>query len=992
MPRARIRNASFIAGAESPLLPLLAPRVFAESPILRKCRRHDEERCTTQEKKEEEFGDASAMRPTSFETIPWRSTSCTRVRHQCVGSAHGLLLTSTLRSRSLESLRAQHPAASRYADISSFAREHLRERSSVAASPRRAASRAREPTKRTRPSVLNQRGPVKAALRARAMALELERLATIETSTAYRSVAARSQDGLYQSRDGQYRSIHRRILNLQQWNLVQYNFAPKLPGARKRASAHEAIAALDRSVYSTVGRHTRKIVVKHDPRCARWSANLFKDSAKHELHQTWLTWVSWDISTRKRAYQRLLVYLLDRRPGRAMQFIHVIANDPLLRDGKTELIADALAYLSKLHVNGAYSRNGSWSIDKTAVRRTFVPAFFHVYRKAIAGHRYACSQDLLFNITKLADASDLRRVFDCLVEHKAFLGFQTLLHYGNAFAKAGDFHFALRCLEMVKAMRQSADWDAICDQDKLRWTCALILRRSIAKGQNYHQTPVIVAAIVRLGIKMDILLYNTVMHNAMEAGDYATAFKVYNALDSNGLKADRFTHSIMLHGCTSQGNPALFSQFAHHCADVAETTKDPWLATDYLYYLYTRHQNDADKSQTLALLRHAYSRFFTSKPLELLNDRLQTSTLTNEITSSPTTDPFKFTPSSVAIYIVLQAQIQMTQTGGPQQLHDLYQRFRSLVQAKLDPTLTKLAKLPIAWNAFLLAFCHQQQFASASQLIKDMTDGSPQPNIYSWNIFMQAFFKTGQVQAAERVFGILRSRGIDPDQYTYGVMLRGYAKAQHIERIGLTMEHIEAEGEMHPDLLRSLARVPNRNELMLTLEKARVRKEAKEALKAREEAESERTRWEAPRLILDEQEAVDMSAIALSPIESSPTEGFLGVQARSDTEDLYNIRRATPQQQDALDELPQQRPSTLETRPENKVDPDVQYRRLQERLGIAAPDLADSSNEEQLQGSQGVNSFGADLGFKSTIPSAGTSNRSVIRKILHESRKKLDDQ
>ncbi|KAH7094808.1 hypothetical protein FB567DRAFT_13844 [Paraphoma chrysanthemicola] len=992
MPRARIRNARFIASAESPLLPFLAPRVFAESPIQHKCRRHGEERCTSQAKEEGKCGTASAMRPKSFETTPWRNTFCTRARHQNVGSAHGLLLTNTLRSRPFKTLRAQHPAASRYADISSFAREHLRERPSVSASPRRAASRAREPTRRTRPSVLNQRGPVKAALRARALALELERLATIETSTAYRSVAARSQSGLYQSRDGQYRSIRRRILNLQQWNLVQYDFAPKFPGARQRASAQEAIAALDRSVYSTVGRHTRKIVVKHDPRCARWSANLFKDSAKHELHQTWLTWMSWDISTRKRAYQRLLVYLLDRRPGRAMQFIHMIANDPLLRDGKTELIADALAYLSKLHVNGAYSRNGSWSLDKTAVRRSFVPAFFHIYRKAVAGHRYACSQDLLFNITKLADASDLRRVFDCLVEHKAFLGFETLLHYGNAFAKAGDFQCALQCLDMVKAMRQSANWDAICDQDKLRWTCALILRRSMAEGQNYHQTPVIVAAIVRLGIKMDILLYNIVMHNAMEAGDYATAFKVYNALDSNGLKADRFTHSIMLHGCASQSNPALFSQFAHHCADVAETTEDPWLATEYLYYLYIRHQNDADKSQTLALLRHTFSRFFTSKPWELLNDRLRMSTLTNQITPSLTQDPLTLTPPTVAVYLVLQAQIQMTQTGGPQQLQDLYQRFRSLVQGKSDPTLTKLGKLPIAWNAFLLAFCHLQQFASASQLIKDMTDGSPQPNIYSWNIFMQAFFKTGQVQAAERVFGILRSRGIDPDQYTYGVMLRGYAKAQHIERIGLTMEHIDAEGEMHPDLLRSLARVPNRNELMLTLEKARVRKEAKEALKTQEEAEAERKEWEQPRLLLDEQEAVDKSAIPLSPIESSRTEGFPGVQARSDIEDLPNIRRATPQQQENLDKPPQRKPSMLETRPENKADPDVQYRRLQERLGIASPDLADSSNEEQLHVSQAVGSFGADLPFKSTIPSAGTSNRSVVRKILQESRKKLDDQ
>jgi pentatricopeptide repeat protein len=203
-------------------------------------------------------------------------------------------------------------------------------------------------------------------------------------------------------------------------------------------------------------------------------------------------------------------------------------------------------------------------------------------------------------------------------------------------------------------------------------------------------------------------------------------------------------------------------------------------------------------------------------------------------------------PPPAALYLMMQAEIQEALTMSIRHVLGLYHRFRSLVQQDRDPLMTRLAKDPIVWNAFLYAFCQKKQFESASQVIKDMTNGGPQPNIYTWNIFMQAFFKTGQVEAAERVFKILRSRGIDPDQFTQGTLLRGYAKARLIDRIGETMLHVKSEDEMAPDLLRALAAIPERNKLMYTLEKARVHKDAQAQEKAREEAEVEERRWKLP--------------------------------------------------------------------------------------------------------------------------------------------------
>ncbi|EAT87798.2 hypothetical protein SNOG_05407 [Parastagonospora nodorum SN15] len=736
--------------------------------------------------------------------------------------------------------------------------------------------------------------------------------------------------------------------------------------------------------------------------CARWSARVFPKAAKQDLEETWDNWMALDGKTRQSIYKSLLVYLLHRKPARAMQFIQVLASDRLLRARKADVIADALGHLAKLHSRDVYDARHEWSTDKRAVKRKFVSDFVHVFHQVLAARPRVCSQDLLYNLVSVAEAKDLQKVLTCFLENRTYLGFDTLLHYANAFAKAGDVRSALRCLEELKAVNSSTTWETLSDRERLRWSCALILRKSMSKGHEYHETPAIVEAIVRLGITMDLLLYNVVMHNAMEAHDYSTAFKVYNTLEGNGLKADKHTYSILLHGCTLQDNPAMFSQFAEHCADVAEEIRDPWLATDYLHYVYVRHHDHSDKAQTLASLQQ----------------------------HGPSEAP-KLDPPSMAVYIMYQAQIQEALTGSPRQMEDMYARFKYIVQQDIDPALTRLANDAIIWNAFLLAFCSKQQFASASQLIKDMAEHSTQPNIYTWNIFMQAFFKTGQVQAAERVFEILRSRGVDPDQFTYGVMLRGYAKAQRVDRIGEIMQHLNADQEMEPDLLRALAGITQRNKLMLTLERSRVYKEVQAQEKTRLEAEDEEQRWTAPQLgdvespaDVVEREiqsfASDVASCA-KPTEAPasadrqgvPVTQEYGVEHLPEMEATHLIRQQPSTETESAGksqpgdklgpvvmpepssktQLPtdpasvakpiptptvkatssKQKPTntrsrparTPQLRPENALDPDVQYKKLQEKLGILAPPSPSPSSDVQPNPSPNT-SFGADLGYKSS--------------------------
>jgi pentatricopeptide repeat protein len=658
----------------------------------------------------------------------------------------------------------------------------------------------------------------------------------------------------------------------------------------------------------------------------------------------------------------LLIYLLDRHPGRALRFIQVLANDPLLRSRKTEAIADALAHLAQLHTQGLHD-NKSWGADPETQKRLFVPAFVHIFNKSLAGRIGVCSQDLLYNLVQLATTEDLKKVFDCLVKHRARIGFDTVLHYAAAFGQAGEVQYALKCLDLLIARHSARAWEAMVERKRLRWTCAVILRKSMSASQDFHQTPVIVAAIVRLGVKMDVLLYNVVMHNAMEAGDYVTAFKVYNSLEDNEIQPDKHTFSIMLHGCTIQDNPAFFQSFAQHCANVAKDIRDPWLAADYLYYLYVRHKGDEHVEHTSALLWQSYAELFSVAPLQSLVG-YGTPSLRNASISqnSSVLNSMVLAPPPLALYIMLQTEIRSALAISNTRVYNLYLKFKSIVQGGGDPGLDSLGKNPTIWNAFLLAFCQKQQFANASQLIQDMTDGPAKPNIYSWNIFMQAFFKTGQVQAAERVFEIMRNRAVDPDQFTWGVLLRGFAKAQLVERIGDTVPHLEAERELDPDLLRHFAKVVDRRKLMGVLEDNRLHKEASALEKADREAEEERSRWLEPQFELGDVEAAttrDVSPVQPDANAAAKDEELSATQPSSSV--VLRKSTSTPAQPAEPPQMPKDQPRLPRANP---LDPEVQYRKLQEQLGLVESPGFGANNHIELEP---VEPPSTGLGFKSMI-------------------------
>lgn len=643
--------------------------------------------------------------------------------------------------------------------------------------------------------------------------------------------------------DGQYRSLRRLIISLKQWDadVVDVRRDPAVETGEGQWLL-ETFAALDKSVYPRLRVLTKPVTLKHAPECREHALRLLDNLPAADASRLFSNWH--EHKELQKFYEGTLVYMLDHAPGHAQDFVTILATDEQL-PRSAPLLADALAHLGRLHLKGEYPAGQGWEESPQANVRNFVATFLKCTPYI---DTTAYSQDVLHSLVMLADIEDLKKVYTALVESETRLSLGTLLHFASAFGNAGEVTFAFQCLERRLAVYTDGARIGIVNTQLFHWTCAAILRGSMRTAKRYHETPAIVAALVQLGVKMDLLLYDVVMHNAMDAGDFATAFKVFNSLESNGLTPDHYTLSILLHGCASQHDPAVFKTFAEFCCKKAKELQDSWLATDYVHYTYVCEQNKPVASRNSNATWRAYLDLFDLAPLQPFvrdGSRAMKDAIDEEGAHA---DKQRLAPRPATLYLMLQTEIQILESLGVTYLERLYKTFKHAISpARAHPALAALAQNPIVWNAFLLAFCKRNQYASASAILKDMDAHGCAPNIYSWNMFMQAFFKSQQVAAADRVLELMRARGIDPDAFTYGIMVRGYAKAQLTARIAHTMHHIPDDAQLDPDLLRALSHVRDRADLTASLERNRLAKLARDADAAQQRARDEEKRLEVPR-------------------------------------------------------------------------------------------------------------------------------------------------
>ncbi|CAI6338560.1 unnamed protein product [Periconia digitata] len=858
MPRACVPNARFLAHADSPLLPLLAPRFFAETP----CRNVAKEQQIKTRQGQNSIAWNRSLRCKvashnhgNLDHGPAHCTKDVTVRRQR-GSTSSWLSHDSSNNCVFRS-SSQSALALRYADISTFARRQLRYFSVQRAALNSQATASHDSAHHRYHRRHGERGPADKNASSAGMPATRKPRRLVQTSELFHKRRMAALKALHRRLrpfrklasqvdyqvtmlDGEYRSLRRRYLNYSR----KKNEFLSLDGENGRLEHPvcrlKAFAWLDRRKFPRIKRRTHQIWLMHNRHCSSWAKTLFQDVSAGDTQQVLEGWRRFKQHTRVRNWPYLLFYLTHFRPFHALLFIRVLTQQPEFDTSKLDMIADSLSHVSTV-LSDLPLRDGE---DVT----TIVPTFYYFFRDHCKSAPAIFPQNFYFRIAKLAETEDLKRVMDLLQERKVFLTFETLLQFANAFANAGEQEYALRCLHSVKfRAKNKQQAHEIVNLERFRWSCALMLRKSSDGGRNYHDMHRIIAAILGMGVKLDTLLYNVMMQNTMEAGDYTTAFQIYNSLSDHGLIPDEYTYSTMLHGCTTTAEPAKFIDFAEHCFHKAKEMRNPWLAADYLYYydVCSFRGIDQPKEHDFDRLVRVYAQFFSMRPLELLFPRrFQQYTARND---EDGTTPFTpMDPPPMALYLLLNIRIRIDMHISIHRVLDTYENVRRLVSEGTDPHIIAMGAQLAIWNSFLLAFCQHSHFIYASRIIEDMRAHNPQPTLVSWTILMQGFYKAKQPKAAERVYDWMLRHGIKPSQYTHNTLLIEYARSQRIDELSQIMTHMDDE-ELDPTVLSVFTKITDRRKLVEAMKESKRRKEENERITKEQTDQRKAERWRSLR-------------------------------------------------------------------------------------------------------------------------------------------------
>lgn len=402
----------------------------------------------------------------------------------------------------------------------------------------------------------------------------------------------------------------------------------------------------------------------------------------------------------------------------------------------------------------------------------------------------------LRRLLKICTEPQALRLIECTIATP--LHWNTRLHIATYLANHNRFDYALDAL--LDAVSDGGD----VKSNQFESACATILRKAAAQPDGLRVSLRLVQNLSEIGVQLNVQLCNTVMLNAVEAGDLKTAFSIYHSLVDNDLVADKYTHAILLKGCkTAIGDSeTLNTTIRQAIADVSVSNLEV-VATEIIHCLALHHfQNDPDHAFTTIL--EAYTQLFSTSELIHLGVISR---------NTHNTSQNRMKPTSAALGVMISAYLRhMTQSrsGNTTHIYDIYRKWRELAERGSKP-FTKLARTDHLANAFLMAFIQDLSGLSyAAEVIRDMqTPFTPlkavdsestvqhpraQPTVQSFSIFLHGFAKHGKMDIAEQVLEYMRSRKAEPNEVTWNTMLGGYVKHGKTDAAVKTFIRMRDEG------------------------------------------------------------------------------------------------------------------------------------------------------------------------------------------------------
>ena len=473
-------------------------------------------------------------------------------------------------------------------------------------------------------------------------------------------------------------------------------------------------------------------------------------------------------------------------------------------------VADALRFLSR-HFFFEVAKPDPKAVD----------AIWLLTRKFIEGASeqervFSVPQHLIFNVLQSLDNSRFLSFFWLLSVNKVVLHPHTMLQFLKRFLEMGRIDTSMSLLSTV------AKTNYRLSRREVQQACIRLLRTRFDTPEEYAIRSNMLAQMLEMGVRPKIEMFNTILVNAGEGGDFANAWKMYALARENGLVPDSITYNVLLKGAVLSGNLPNINLVIREIQANPEVLQNLGVLSDVLKAISLTVSPEDEFGAMLDL----YKQYCDLRPLQDL------SIVGSETQALPGADYHGCQPTDSILRQMILAHIRrhLRESQGPLELVHNYNLYYQHIKEN-HPLIAPLARNDAVANAFIIAFgkkletlqhCvtvvrHMLELSSQRHAASD-TVAYPAPNVHTWSVLVAAYIFNRQGRAAEKVLDMMRKRGIEYTQVTWNTLVSGYAAMQDVDKAANAVKEMEAAGfEANAYTAKGLGGLWLRNKLVKAL-------------------------------------------------------------------------------------------------------------------------------------------------------------------------------
>lgn len=407
-------------------------------------------------------------------------------------------------------------------------------------------------------------------------------------------------------------------------------------------------------------------------------------------------WEALPLDKRKEIWPDLMILTLKNNPTKALKFLAATYMDPF---PSAYAVGDSLDYIISYYLDDRKARNTKNALE-----------IFRVIENILRlgpPHYFCIAQNSVYLLLKNLDDAFSGILFQVLTKHGQQLHKNTLMHFPSRLRLSGGADERIELLQRLRL--EGGDFNS----PEIMSVCTTLLQRKNRTSEATFSDSEVFEYMLECGMMPNIVIYNVLLQNALEASDHETAWQIHDMMVDNGIETDAYTYSLLLSDAKLRDDRPSVERVIRTVS--RKGIRNAHIVTDLLHTIFIfrqhamvpNHENQGRPSKTFERMLLVYRQYFHLEPLARLIPWFEDS---YPNTTSISNETLMDAPVPTLVVMLTALFRQLSEPGS---VVRFYQHFCDLVQAG-DPVATALSESTHVFNVILkglgrfpesLAFC-----------------------------------------------------------------------------------------------------------------------------------------------------------------------------------------------------------------------------------------------------------------------------------------------